>query len=549
MNRSISNTFYKTNNLQLVTFLLLLLLIPCHLGYGQQSGYFVGLKDKNGTPFSIHQPQEFLSARAIERRQRQNIAIDQTDLPINPHYISQIKATGAIIKHCSRWLNGVIIFCDNEDVVTQLEALSFVSFVEKTKDATKNQKSVVEKSPTQPVNNELKGTYLENQISMLNGHKLHQQGHTGEGMHIAVIDAGFYNVNQIAAFDHLFSSGRVLETRDFVADGTSFYKTDPHGMKVLSVMAGIIEGQFQGTAPDASYRLYRTEEMNGEYPIEADYWAYAAEVADSAGVDIIQSSLGYFEFDNPAMSYTHAQINGTTRISQAAALAAEKGIIVVNSAGNEGSKPWKHTIMPAEVPSIVAVGSISADQAQSYFSSVGYPLWPHIKPDVMAQGTSTRILSNLGTPSVGNGTSYSTPIISGLTACLWQSMPEKTSKEMIMLLRQSGSHHANPDLNFGYGIPNFEKAQQMATSADGVKSQEFTLLPNPFTTTLSIRHEQLRGSVKIKVFNTAGLLVWQATTEAQHEIVVSPDSNLSPGIYIIRIETDTFVLSSKLIKR
>jgi serine protease AprX len=316
------------------------------------------------------------------------------------------------------------------------------------------------------------------QLQTVNGIALHQQGYLGDGMHIAVIDAGFYRYPTLPLTSHLDGKGQIAGYYDFVDPGSNVSDDDSHGMHVLSILAGASTGQYVGSAPNATYWLFRTEDIASEYPIEADYWMCAAEKADSAGVDVVNSSLGYGYYDNAAMNLPPSSLDGRSRISLAANMAVAKGMVVVNSAGNEGNKPWTYQLTPADASNVISVGAVAADSARAAFSSIGPTSDGRIKPDVMAMGVGVAVQWIDGAIVRGNGTSYAAPIVSGLVACLWQKMPSLTSLQLVEFLRKSSHLYATPTNFYGYGIPNFA-----VEAPSGVHSHSFgvDVWPNPFT--------------------------------------------------------------------
>ena len=301
----------------------------------------------------------------------------------------------------------------------------------------------------------LKHGYATDQIKMHRGDRLHAAGYQGDGLRIAVIDAGFKNVDQIGAFDSL----RLEGTRNFVTPSRSVFEEDDHGTKVLSCMAANIEGIMLGTAPNAKYWLLKSEDTRSEYPVEEDYWVAAVEFADSVGVDVISSSLGYFEFDNEQLEYPKTALNGnTTLISRAATMASQRGILLFSSAGNEGNGSWRQITFPADAAQIVTVGAVTSSKKHSIFSSVGFTADQRVKPDVVAMGTSCCIINAEGEVSYADGTSFSTPILAGLAVCLWQALPHLSNIEMIALIQGMGNQYKKPDHELGYGIPDVYKA-------------------------------------------------------------------------------------------
>ncbi|MET0943987.1 MAG: S8 family serine peptidase, partial [Flavobacterium sp.] len=361
----------------------------------------------------------------------------------------------------SKWLNALHIRGNQADIL----ALKSFLFVEKVvfsnKALSTTSKKVSEHKKTQ-TNDKLKTTIdyaygnSASQIQMLNGQALHKQNYTGTGKIIAVLDAGFPGVNTAQPFQNLQTNNRILGGYDFVNRNVNFYTGDSHGTLVLSTMGGYKENELIGTAPNASYYLFITENDASENPVEESLWVEAAEKADSLGVDIITTSLGYFEFDNASYSHTYSDMNGSTSfISRGAEIAFSKGIIVVASAGNEGRTAEPHIGAPADAVSVITVGSVDAAKIKSNFSSIGPSFDNRIKPDVMAQGTGTVVSDVLGNIGTSNGTSFSCPVVAGMIACLWQAFPDKTNKEIRQMLLEISDRFVNPNNDYGYGIPNF----------------------------------------------------------------------------------------------
>lgn len=436
--------------------------------------YRIYLSDKRGTPYSTDRPSRYLSKRSIERRHRQHLAIDSTDLPVNPHYIQLIQRQGAHIIGKSRWQNTLLVCVSDSNELRRYRKLPCVQdcrLVWQAPDSitpstarVKYHEQFEERhySESQPYGKAFK------QIDALQGQRLHDVGMHGEGMMIAVIDGGFKNADRIPAFAQIDICG----SRDFVypASPNMFAETD-HGTKVLSAMALNSPGYYIGTAPNSSYWLLRSEDMQTEQEVEEDYWTMAAEFADSVGCDLINSSLGYNEYDHQEMSHRLWQLDGRTAlISQSAAMLAAKGVILVNSAGNSGMGTWKKIGVPADADNILTVGAVSNDLPHRIapFCSVGPSQDGRIKPDVVAIGAPAFLVNGRGVIMEDMGTSFSTPIVCGLTACLWQAMPHKTATEIIQIIRRYSDNYEHPDNIYGYGTPNFWQAYQK------VKSEEFT---------------------------------------------------------------------------
>ena len=425
--------------------------------------YRVSLTDKAGTPYSFDNPTRFLSRRAIERRKRQGLAIDSTDLPVSPRYIHLIQKKGISIVGQSRWQNTVLVRMKDSTLVNgirQLPCVKACKLVWLSPDSITPDKRIDYQSHFEPydsIPNEIYGTAAD-QIYNLKGDQLHRAGFLGKGMMIAVIDGGFKNADRIPELQKI----KILGWHDFVSpnDPQLFSETD-HGTKVLSIMGAYHPYIFIGTAPKAGYWLLRSEDQLTEQEVEEDYWTMAAEFADSVGCDVINSSLGYNEYDHKWMSYKQWQLDGKTAfVSRSAALLAQKGIILCNSAGNSGMGPWKKIGVPADADHILTVGAISDIDTQriAAFSSVGPTQDGRVKPDVVALGAPARVISGRGTITSSMGTSFSSPVVCGLVACLWQAMPDKTASEIIEIIRRTGNNYQHPDNIYGYGVPDFWQA-------------------------------------------------------------------------------------------
>ncbi len=431
---------------------------------GKTYMYRVTLRDKAGTPFSLDRPTEFLSEKALARRRRQGIEVDSTDLPVTPAYIEAITSKGVDVVSRSRWNNTVLVRTHRHDRVNMLSTLACVAKIEKV---WTSPDSITPQSGRLRNHRELnrwddlsQDNYgvADEQIRMLNGIRLHDRGFTGKGMMIAVLDGGFMNVDKIPCFENVDIAG----TADFVVPKSkSVFEEMEHGTKVLSVMALNQPETFIGTAPDATFWLLRCEDSMSESRAEEDYWAAAAEFADSVGVDVISSSLGFHAFDDSGDNYKYSQLDGhTALVSRTASMIAGKGMVLVNSAGNDGMGAWKKINIPADADDILAVGAVSPNGRNAAFSSVGPSADGRVKPDVMAPGSPASVVTGRGTIIKDVGTSFSTPVVSGLVACLWQALPGKTAREIIELVRRSGNNYLTPDNIYGYGVSDFWKAYQ-----------------------------------------------------------------------------------------
>lgn len=419
-------------------------------------------KDLQHTPFSVNRPEQFLSARSIERRKRQGLPVDVTDLPIAPAYLESVSRTGIEIVGQSKWNNTLLVKIHKEKELNKLNSLSFItkklkvfsspdSITERKRSSFRKELNSWESVPIHY------GAAAE-QLKSLGGQRIHERGFYGNGMMIAVFDGGFMNVDRIPALHGVKLAG----LKDFVVPkSNNIFEEMEHGTMVLSTMAANAPNLYVGVAPEAQYVLVRCEDERTESLAEEDYWASAAEYADSLGVDVINSSLGYHDFDDVKTNHLYWEQDGETAlISHTASMCADKGIICVNSAGNDGMGVWKKINFPADAKNILTVGSINEQGKNAAFSAVGPTADGRIKPDVMAYGSPTSVITGRGSIINDNGTSFSSPLIAGMTACLWQALPHKTAKQIIKLVKMAGNNQQHPDNIYGYGVPDFWKAYQ-----------------------------------------------------------------------------------------
>ncbi len=443
---------------------------------GRQFMFRLTLADKQHSPYRLDRPTRWLSSQSVRRRQRQGLALDSTDLPVSPAYLDSIKEVRSVsIVGTSRWNNTVVVHSADSAVCHQLSRLSFVSKTELvwiSPDSIEKQPVRREfhdyYNPWDSVKNEYYGCGKE-QIERLGGVRLHNIGKQGQGMTIAVMDGGFQNVNRILAFQNTTFEGY----RNFIwqnplqrnAGGDlSIFREADHGTRVLSAMAANNPQVLVGTAPQAHYWLLRCEDQQSEQPVEEDYWAMAAEMADSAGVDVINSSLGYNSYDEPHPNISLNDLDGrSTLISRTASMLAGKGIILVNSAGNTGMGPWKKICVPADADDIITVGALNTLDKNAPFSSVGPSQDGRVKPDVMAYGSPATLISGRGSIVRDMGTSFASPIVCGLVACLWQCLPHLNARQIIQLVRETSDNYATPNNIYGYGKPNFWRAYMIGS--------------------------------------------------------------------------------------
>lgn len=444
------------------TFFLLLFTLAVVSASAQQDTlkYRISLTDKAATAFSLEHPEAFLSEKAIERRRKQHLPIDSTDLPVCRKYIDEIRRQGVNIVVTGKWENFVTVSCNDSSLIDRIAALPFVRTAEKVWMAPEgdgpmmstHRDSLINRPTMYP--DSVYGLAI-NQIQLSNGDKLHREGFKGQGMTIAVIDAGFHNADKITAMQNI----RVLGTKDFVNPQADIFAESSHGMMVLSCIGMNRPGIMTGTAPEASFWLLRSEDEYSEHLVEQDYWAAAVEFADSVGADVLNTSLGYYTFDDKSKDYKFRDLNGRHALmSRQASRVADKGMVLVCSAGNSGMGSWKKITPPGDADNVLTVGAIDKEGVLAPFSSIGNTADHRIKPDIMAVGLGADVIRTDGNQGKANGTSFSSPIMCGMVTCLWQACPELTAKEVIELVRRSGDRTDYPDNIYGYGVPDMWKA-------------------------------------------------------------------------------------------
>ena len=445
---------------KLISFLAIALLATGASAEQDTLKYRISLKDKAATEYSLKKPEKYLSAKAIERRRKQNLPIDSTDLPVCRKYIDEIRKQGVKIVVTGKWDNFVTVSCNDTTLIDRIAALPFVLSTEKVwispgagKPSMATERDSVLNQPTIHPDS-IYGRAIT-QIQMSNGDKLHEAGFKGQGMTIAVIDAGFHNVDKITAMQNI----RILGTKDFVNQQADIFAESSHGMSVLSCIGMNRPDIMQGTAPEASFWLLRSEDEYSEHLVEQDYWSAAVEFADSVGVDVINTSLGYYSFDDKSKNYKYRDLDGRHALmSRQASHIADKGMILVCSAGNSGAGSWKKITPPGDADNVLTVGAIDKRAVLATFSSVGNTADHRVKPDVVAVGVGSDVIRTDGNQGRANGTSFSSPIMCGMVTCLWQACPTLTAKEVIELVRRSGDRAGFPDNIYGYGVPDMWKA-------------------------------------------------------------------------------------------
>ena len=531
------------------TFLLILLSFTV---FGQEEAW-VYFNAKPNAQLFFNNPLTELSQKALDRRTNQNIALDITDAPLETSYVDQIKAsTGITVMAQSKWLNALHI----RGTQANINALKALAFVQKVEFADRTLNTTTGKRFSETSTDQTKDK-LEtavnyaygnsaNQIQMLNGQVLHQQNYTGEGKIIAVLDDGFSGVNTVQPFENLRNNNKILGGYDYTTRNANFYAGGNHGTSVLSTMGGYKENALIGTAPNASYYLFITEIDGQENPLEESLWVEAAEKADALGVDIITTSLGYFLYrDEVRYNHTYSDMNGiTTFISRGAETAFSKGILVLASAGNEGTKVEKHIGAPADAVSVLAIGSVTASKVQSGFSSIGPSYDGRIKPDIMAQGTLAVVSDANGNIGTANGTSFSCPIMAGMAACLWQAFPSKTNKEIRQMILASADRYSNPDNNYGYGIPNFGTTLSVD---DFIAEAAFSVYPNPVKNTVTFSFLNETNTASVTIYSVLGQKLIEEKINNSNPVLSL--QTLQSGLYFYSFDADNLHKTGKIIKQ
>ncbi len=516
--------------------------------------YYIQFTDKNNSPYSLSQPGKFLTARALARRARYNIPIKENDIPVNPQYVKAVANTGVKILNASRWLNGVTVYTTDTALIDSIKTFSFVrstlKFAPARQKEDKFRKEAAIPAVEAPIFKALDTQEAQygaalTQIKQINGIYLHNKGFRGQGMVIAVLDAGYSSVPKQPLFDSLRNDHRILGTKDFVNPGGDVYPQHYHGRMVLSCMAADIPGTMIGTAPKASYWLLRTEDAPTENVIEEYNWVSGAEFADSVGADVINSSLGYIAFDDTTFSHPYSDMNGKICIStRGAEIAASKGILVVNSAGNSGDSrtfPWIGA--PADGDSVLTVGAVTATGTRAVFSSIGPTYDGRVKPTVMAMGQGDAVANSTDSIERASGTSFSSPVLAGMSACLWEAHPRATNMQIIEALKKTASLAGDPDTLMGWGIPDFAKADTYL-SALGIDQPEadiavITAYPNPFRDGFYVDIPQnISGKVQLTLFSMDGSKLFEKgfrVTGLRLTIHNAILSQLPSGMYLLRL--------------
>lgn len=522
--------------------------------------YAVYFTDKSGTPYTLGRPSDFLSQRSLDRRARLGIGLTEEDLPVTPSYIEQVAEKGGTILWSSKWLNCVLARVPNDNVLNEIRSLNCVRKVEYI--YPQAGKALPAASPQKPIKNHTEAAYAYNdaallygkaagQIQQINGIAVHERGYQGRGVLVAVLDAGFANVNSVSAFRHLFDEDRIVLARDIVQPGNDIYHEDinSHGTSVLSCMAAYLPNNMVGTAPKASYCLIRTEDARSEYPIEEYNWVVGAELADSIGADILNSSLSYSTFSDPSLDHTYSEMDGKTAVSSIGAQKLlERGVFICVSAGNSGNdSSWPWIGAPADVSDALTVGAVDDNGYSVSFSSIGPNAAHAQKPNVVTRGANATIINKDGTiATTGSGTSYASPIACGMVACLIQACPEIGPASLKSLIEASSSKYTSPTNKMGYGIPNFDNVFQQLPICRPILKTRLDVYPNPTARLIHTRSDVLL--TKAVVYDITGRPVLE---KALGNFYAKIDMfALNSGLYILHLYNDKGTIHSlKVIKR
>lgn len=540
-------------------FLLVSLLTGTPL-LAQEGQYMVFFSDKDGTTFSISQPETFLSPRAVARREKFDIPITESDFPVNESYVSQLKDLGVEVFYRTRWMNGVLAQMSIEEL-QQVAQLPFVIGSELVKPKARNSRRKKSGSSVGTSKKLSKGVGQVNQPrnnfqnDMLGIDEMHADGYMGEGMLVAVFDGGFRGVDTVSFFSHIFEQNRMLPGYDFVGMSDNVYRYGQHGTEALSCIGAYKEGEIEAGAYGADFMLCVTEDVTSEYRIEEYNWLFAAEYADSTGADVISTSLGYTTFNDSGMDYLYEDLDGeTAAITRALNLASEKGILCVVSAGNEGNGNWRYVSPPADAADMLAVGAVSTGRNKASFSSFGPTADGRIKPDVSALGLQTVVVDASGDISRSNGTSFAAPLIAGFATSVWQAFPNDTHLEIIEKIRRSGDKALTPDNETGYGIPDYNliKQERILPVNTSRQSHDFKIYPNPVERSdifIEPTDGLLQAPLEISMYSPAGGLVMTKVFEGFSRNSLTLDTSmLAPGIYILRVSTPSVSDTLKIVK-
>ncbi len=535
-----------------------LILFFCHTAGIAQSEYVykVNFTNKNGTSHLLSDPTTFLSPRAILKKNRHQIDIDSLDLPVSSLYVDEIvDMTAAGIHGTSRWLNAAYFITPDTNFISAVDTLDYVSSIEKIAfyplgygDILPEEASEWDEEPDHANKQYDYGNAVQ-VMNMHNAQRLHINDYTGNNAMIAILDNGFEDVNIIQSLGHVFTTGRLKGTHNFVRPALDIYSTGSHGTKMMSILASLDSSVLVGTAPDAEYVLLVTEDRRSEKLIEIENYVMGIEFSDSMGVDVVTSSIGYNTFDDFNDNYSLSELDGKTcPASIAATIGARKGLIIVTSVGNEADGFWDHILFPADADSILSVGGVDANGIWAMESGEGPTADGRIKPDVVSQGIGVYAYGRGDVLTVNKGTSFAVPIIAGLTACFMQMDTNLHPQTYVNLIREYSNHFSNPRNDIGFGIPNFGSLYNLLDVPLHILDEKIVhIYPNPSHNRL-ITIENL-SNLKIK-----SMLLLDATGKVLDEIIWDThadrfmfSSPTTPGHYTLLLKTATGIIPKNLI--
>jgi len=532
--------------------LFLILSVNLAKGQSEEFNYFyrVIFTDKGTYTPESFSPAELLSGKAILRREKSGIPFpDYRDLPVFPDYIQAVKSCGFTLHCTSKWMNSALFKTKEAADIGQVTLLPFVAELKLVKKPTG--KSVLSDKLNFAVTDDDTDAF-DWPVRMLNGHSLQNAEYDGTGILIAVLDGGFLYTDRASSLARLRLRNGIKFTYDFVNNNPIVYGYHTHGTAVLSVLAGSIDGIMRGSAPDADFLLLRTEDGATEFPAEEDFWIAGAEFADSSGADIISSSLGYCTFDDPAMNYTFSDLDGNTAfITRAADIAVSKGLVVVNSAGNERNKTWIRIIAPSDADSVLAAGAVNADRIISSFSSAGPSADGQVKPDVSAMGVNILVQSSELNLSRSSGTSFSCPVISGMAACLMEAIPAADNMDIVRAIRSSSDRFNYPDSLYGYGIPDMEKALMTLESMYlDLPEIDVSYGPNPTTGEVEFTFSNPPGHIIAEIVTASGIKIYRKDYGdfAGRQLTLTALKQAKQGLYFVRFITPEGSYVFKIVK-
>lgn len=535
----------------------------CLLSAGLQAEkhrFMVFFSDKSETKYSTEAPLEFLSQKALERRDKSGVEVTEMDFPVNQNYLDSLLKYNIQPYFTSRWFNAALVEADSADLenIVKEDYISSYEYVAPGVRLNEERQSAeFSFSPLQPT---LVESNSYNQLEMLGAQTMHEHNYTGDGVHIAVLDGGFNMVDQSSVFAHLFNNNQIVDRLNFTTNSEEVFTLDGHGTSALSCITANYKDALTGTAYDADISLYITEDVsNGgsfEYRIEEYNWLFAAERADSIGVDIISSSLGYTTFSDSDMDYVYDEDSDgeTSVISRAAAYVSQRGVLVVVSAGNDGRNSWQYVSMPADVEEVLTVGAVTSSNVRAGFSSIGPTADGRIKPDIVALGQSVALYKDDNTIGTANGTSFSAPLIAGLAAGIWQQFPALTNQEVKDMILSIGDKTEAPDNEVGYGLPNYRRLiNDNVLNISDLFEQSFTVFPNPFNTnyvSILVEREYARNDLRMKLYDPNGRLIVNAYQKRvkRGDVITLDFAGDATGIYVLSLQSGDLLKNVKLLR-